>query len=260
LSIVFSFSARAHGARIPVLGALGLSLSLLLAACGSSAPPAPPANQGAIVNEPTPDHVVLSNQLGQHVTLAGLRGKVVVLAPFLSLCQDECPLITAAFIGLQRDLQAAGLAHKVVFVEATVDPGRDSVARLAAYQKEFGANWDLWTGSAASVASFWKPFGVTYQIVPEAQPPHLDWYTGQPLTYDVDHTDGYILIDPQGRERFVDINAPNVGGKLDKKLTSLLNAGGLVHLHHPGANYWTLSEALASISWLLGTNVPAAGS
>jgi cytochrome oxidase Cu insertion factor (SCO1/SenC/PrrC family) len=258
---VFSFSASSHRTRASALGVtLGLALAVLLAACGSSAPPAPPANQGAIVNEHTPANLVLTNQQGQKVTLAGLRGKVVVLAPFLSLCQDECPLITAAFIGLQRDLRAAGLADKVVFVEATVDPGRDSVARLAAYQKEFGANWDLWTGSATNLASFWKAFGVTYQIVPEAQPPHLDWYTGQPLTYDVDHTDGYILIDAQGHERFVDINAPNVGGQLNPKLTKLLNAGGLVHLHHPGPNYWTVDEALASISWLLGTNVPPSGS
>jgi cytochrome oxidase Cu insertion factor (SCO1/SenC/PrrC family) len=266
---VFSFSPRPDRTRprtrtstrtLAVGGSLGLALAVLLAACGSSAPPAPSANQGAIVNQKTPANLALTNQQGQSVTLAGLHGKVVVLAPFLSLCQDECPLITAAFIGLQRDLRAAGLSHKVVFVEATVDPGRDSVARLAAYQKEFGATWDLWTGSATNLASFWKAFGVTYQIVPEAQPPHLDWYTGQPLTYDVNHTDGYILIDAQGRERFVDINAPNVGNKIGKKLTALLNAGGLVHLHHPGPNYWTVDEALASISWLLGTNVPAAGS
>jgi cytochrome oxidase Cu insertion factor (SCO1/SenC/PrrC family) len=258
---VFSLSPRMHRTRASVLGVtFSLALGLVLAACGSSAPPAPSANQGAIVNVRTPDHVVLTNQQGQSVTLAGLRGKVVVLAPFLSLCQDECPLITAAFIGLQRDLRAAGLADKVVFVEATVDPGRDSVARLAAYQKEFGATWDLWTGSATNLASFWKAFGVTYQVVPEAQPPHLDWYTGQPLTYDVNHTDGYILIDTQGRERFVDINAPNVGHKIDKKLTALLNAGGLAHLHHPAPNYWTVDDALASISWLLGTSVPPAGS
>jgi cytochrome oxidase Cu insertion factor (SCO1/SenC/PrrC family) len=258
---VFSLSRRSHRTRASILGVtLSLALSLVLAACGSSAPPPPPANQGAIVNGPTPDHVVLTNQQGQSVTLAGLRGKVVVLAPFLSLCQDECPLITAAFIGLQRDLRAAGLADKVVFVEATVDPGRDSIARLAAYQKEFGANWDLWTGSATNVARFWKPFGVSYQVVPEAQPPHLDWYTGQPLAYDVDHTDGYILIDAKGHERFVDINAPNLGGTINKKLTALLNAGGLSNLHHPGPTNWTVDNALASISWLLGTNVPPAAS
>ena len=129
------------------------------------------------------------------MTLAGLRGKVVVLAPFLSLCQDECPLVTGAFIALQRDVRAAGLANKVVFLEATVDPGRDTVARLAAYQKEFGADWDLWTGTPAPSPPSGSPSASTYQIVPEEQPAKTDWYTGQPLTYDVDHTDGYILID-----------------------------------------------------------------
>jgi cytochrome oxidase Cu insertion factor (SCO1/SenC/PrrC family) len=230
---------------------------VLLAACGSSAPAAPPPSQGLILDRPTPQTVPLVDQHGQAVSLAGLRGKVVVLAPFLSLCQDECPLVTGAFISLQRDLSAAGLAHRVVFVEATVDPGRDTVARLAAYEKEFGADWDLWTGTPANIAAFWKPFGVEYQIVPEAPPAKIDWYTGQPLTYDVEHTDGYILIDPSGRERFVDASAPNQKGALNAKLRGLLNNGGLHELQNPQAPDWTTADALASISWLLGTNVPA---
>jgi protein SCO1/2 len=203
--------------------------------------------------------VQLQNQQGQAVSLASLHGKVVVLAPFLSLCQDECPLITAAFITLQRDVRAAGLTGRVAFVEATVDPGRDSVARLAAYQKEFGADWDLWTGTPAQIAAFWKPLGVSYQVVQEEQPPKLDWWTGQPLTYDVDHTDGYIVIDAAGRERFVDASAPNIPG-LSTKLKSLLNVGGLHDLAHPLPTNWTISDALGSISWVLGTTIPASGS
>jgi protein SCO1 len=233
---------------------------VLLAACGSSAPGAPPPSQGLVLDRPTPQTVALVNQQGRAVSLAALRGKVVVLAPFLSLCQDECPLVTGAFISLQRSLRAAGLAHRVVFVEATVDPGRDTVARLAAYEKEFGADWDLWTGTPANIAAFWKPFGVDYQIVPEEQPPKTDWYTGQPLTYDVDHTDGYILISPAGRERFVDAAAPDEKAALDPKLRGLLDAGGLHNLQHPEAPDWTTTDALASVSWLLGTSVPASGS
>jgi len=213
-----------------------------------------------VLDRPTPQHVPLVDQHGRAVSLAALRGKVVVLAPFLSLCQDECPLVTGAFISLQRDLRAAGQAPRVVFVEATVDPGRDTVTRLAAYQREFGADWDLWTGTPANVAAFWKLFGVEYQIVPEDQPPHLDWLTGTPLTYDVDHTDGYILIGTDGRERFVDATAPNLGGRLDHKLTSLLNDGGVHNLEHPQQPNWTVADALASISWALGTDVPASGS
>lgn len=233
---------------------------MLLAACGSSAPGAPSPNEGLVLNQPTPQTVALVNQQGHAVTLAGLRGKVVVLAPFLSLCQDECPLITGAFITLQRDLRAAGLADRVVFVEATVDPGRDSVARLAAYQKEFGADWDLWTGTPSDIAAFWKPFGVDYQIVSEEQPPKTDWWTGQPLTYDVDHTDGYILINQSGRERFVNASAPNEKGALSAKLRGLLNDGGLHDLQNPQGPNWTTADALGAIGWLLGTSIPVPSS
>ncbi len=182
------------------------------------------------------------------------------MAPFLSLCQDECPLVTGAFIALQRDVRAAGLGSKVVFMEITVDPGRDTPARLAAYSKEFGADWVLATGTPGNLKALWKFLGVSVQIVPEEQPAKIDWYTGTPLAYDVDHTDGYILVGTDGRERFVDATAPNLGGQLDPKLTSLLDDGGVHDLHHPQQPNWTIADALASISWILGTNVPASGS
>ena len=237
--------------------AFALALGVLLAACGADAPAAPPPNQGLILNRPTPQSVPFVNQSGRPVSLAAERGHVVVLAPFLSLCQDECPLVTGAFIQLQRDVRAAGLAKRVVFVEATVDPGRDTVARLAAYQREFGADWQLWTATPANVAAFWKPFGVSYQMVAEDQPPKTDWLTGQPLTYDVVHTDGYILIDPHGRERFVNASAPDLP-TLNHKLTSLLNGGGVRDMRSPQPTSWTVAEARASLSWVLGTNVPSA--
>ena len=213
-----------------------------------------------MLDRPTPQQAALVNQHGNSVSLAALHGRVVVLAPFLSLCQDECPLITGAFLALQRDVSAARLADKVVFVEATVDPARDSVARLAAYQREFGADWQLWTGSPAAVAAFWKPFGVSFMRIPEEQPPKTDWWTGQPLTYDVAHTDGYILIGSDGRERFVDASAPDMAGRLGHKLTSLLDDGGVHDLRHPGAPAWTVDDALASISWLVGKPVSASAS
>ena len=81
------------------------------------------------------------------------------MAPFLSLCQDECPLVTGAFIALQRDVRSAGLGNRVVFMEVSVDPGRDTPARLAAYSKEFGADWVLLTGTPADLHALWKFFG-----------------------------------------------------------------------------------------------------
>ena len=207
-------------------------------------------------DRPIPD-IPLISSAGTATSLSAYRGKYIVLAPFLSLCQDECPLVTGAFIALQRDVKAAGLGAKVVFMEITVDPGRDTPARLAAYSTQFGADWPLLTGTPANLAGLWKFFGVDAQIVPEDQPAKIDWYTGTPLTYDVNHTDGYILVGPDGRERFSDSNAPNLHGQLDHALTGLLNAGGLHNLNHQASPNWTLSDALNSISWLVGQNIPA---
>ena len=177
------------------------------------------------------------------------------MAPFLTLCQDECPLVTGAFIALQRDVEAAGLGHKVVFMEITVDPGRDSPARLVAYSKEFGADWPLLTGTPTNLDALWKYLGVSVQIVPEAQPAKIDWYTGKPLTYDVDHTDGYFLIDAEGHERFSRLESAQSARATESTLTGLLNAGGLQNLDDQANPNWTLSDALASISWLVGQNI-----
>ena len=234
-----------------------LCVSPVLAACGSSGgdPPPPPVSQGIVLDRPIPDTPLISSA-GTATSLSAYRGRYIVLAPFLSLCQDECPLVTGAFIALQRDVKAAGLGAKVVFMEITVDPGRGTPSRLAAYSTRFGADWPLLTGTPAHLAALWKFFGVYSQIVPEDQPAKIDWYSGKPLTYDVNHTDGYILIGPDGRERFSDSDAPNLHGQLDRALTGLLNAGGLHNLNHQANPNWTLSDALNSISWLVGQNIP----
>jgi protein SCO1 len=236
-----------------------VGLGSLLAACGKSDPPTPSASQGIVQNRAMPNiRLVLSS--GAPTSLRDYRGKDIVLAPFLSLCQDECPLVTGAFIALQRDVRAAGLGSKVVFMEITVDPGRDRPARLAAYSKEFGADWVLATGTPSSLDALWKFLGVSVLIVPEEQPAKIDWYTGTPLTYDVDHTDGYFLIDASGHERFSDSNPPNLHGQLDEKLKGLLNAGGIKNLDDQTAPNWSLTEALSSLSWLLGRTIPSVAS
>ncbi len=205
-------------------------------------------------------YVPLISSSGTPTSLGDYHGKDVVLAPFLSLCQDECPLVTGAFIALQRDIRAAGLGNNVVFMEITVDPGRDTPARLAAYSKEFGADWVLATGSPANLNSLWKFLGVSVHIVPEEQPATVDWYAGTALTYDVDDTDGYFLIDDSGHERFSDSNPPNLHGQLNRKLKGLLNAGGIRNLNDQSSPNWTLSQALSSLSWLVGRTIPSVAS
>ncbi len=239
-----------------VLAAL-LCVSPVLMACGGpGAPAAPPASEGIVQDRAIPDTALISSS-GTSMSLADYRGKDIVMAPFLTLCQDECPLITGSFIALKKDVDAAGLGKKVVFMEITVDPGRDTPDRLAAYSKEFGADWPLLTGTPANLEALWRFLGVSVQKVPEEQPPKTDWYTGKPLTYDVNHTDGYFLINASGHEVFSNTGAPNLHGQLDQKLTSLLDDGGLENLHAQKSPNWTLAQALASVSWLVGRTIPS---
>lgn len=230
----------------------------MLAACSGS-PAAPAASMGIVEDRPVPTTPLLTDQ-GKPTTLAAYRGKYVVMAPFLSLCQDECPLITGAYQALQRDVRAAGLGDKVVFLEVSVDPWRDSPARLRAYAARYGADWPMLTGTYADLKAFWKHFGVYFAKVPEDSPPKTDWWTGKPLTFDVDHTDGFILIDPAGHERFVTVEPPNLHGKLSPGLRKLLNAGGLKNLYAQSPNSWTLPQALAALSWLVGQTIPSTSS
>jgi protein SCO1/2 len=250
-------ATRARGGRIvaawsvAVLGAAGL------AGCGSSRPAAPSPNLGAVlpIGHPVPA-TPLVNQYDQPITLQSFRGKYVVLAEFLTLCQEECPLTTGALQTMQRSVQQAGLGSKVAFMEATVDPGRDTPARLRAYQTEFGANWTLLTGTSANVTGLWKHFGIFYQKVPEGKPPAIDWWTHQPLTYDVDHSNGFILVDPEGNERFVTQDIPELHGQLPANLRTLLDGQGISDLNN-GTGY-TIPQALDALSWLVGRRIPLA--
>ncbi len=81
----------------------------------------------------------LEDQSGRVRTLRGLRGRTVVLAPLLTMCQETCPMTTE---NLHRAAQAVAGdrgAGRVVFLEVTVDPQRDTVRRLHAYAKLYGA-------------------------------------------------------------------------------------------------------------------------
>ncbi len=240
--------------------ALALAGALTASACGgpsSASPSAPPQSFGIVQDRPVPD-VPLVDQSGRPTSLAAFRGKDVVLANFLSLCQDECPMITGAFIAMQRDVQAAGLGNSVAFVEVSVDPGRDTPARLAAYSQQFGATWPLLTGTPTDLSKLWSFFGVSYQQVPEDQPPKLDWWTHQPLTYDVTHTDGFILLDAKGNERFITVSPPDLHGQLGSSLKGLLNDGGVRNLEHQQSPSWTEPQALAALGWLVGRTIPQA--
>jgi protein SCO1/2 len=221
-------------------------------------PSAPPSSIGVVENRAVPAGVAglrFRDQRGRPVTLGQLKGRIVFLVPFLTSCQEECPITTGALLTMDRAIKVDGLTRMVAVVEVTVDPDRDSPARLAAYARLTGSKWPLLTGSTATVARLWHYFGVYYQRVAEGSPPGTDWQTGRPYTYDVDHSDGFVLLDARLHERFFAGGMAKVGS-VPARLRHLLDGEGEDNLQHPGGGSWTVSEGLDAIGWVLGRAVP----
>jgi cytochrome oxidase Cu insertion factor (SCO1/SenC/PrrC family) len=239
-----AFVAGVVAAALLAGGGIGVAAALLSGKNHSSA-----HAFGYHENRPVPP-VRLTDQDGRSVSLASFRGKVVVLSPFLSLCSEVCPLTTGVFERLQRQVAAHGLGKRVVFTEITVDPWRDSPARLRAFARMTHVRFPLLTGSKNEIARVWRFFGVGYRRVPQGKPPAIDWWTHKPLTFDVEHTDGVFFIDTRGTERLFMIGMP-AAGKLPTDLKSLLSETGLQNLRHP-MGPWTPAQARADLEFLLG--------
>jgi protein SCO1 len=219
--------------------------------------PAPLTVTGTELDRPVAD-VSLTDQAGRPFALSQLGGKVVVIYPFLTDCHELCPLTTAAFIQMRQAIADAGLSDRVALLEVTVDPERDTPARLTAYARLASADWTMVTGSADNIAAFWKFFGVTAEKTPVASPAPIDWYTNQPETYDVTHTPALIFLDARGHERIVVVGTAQIAATaMPSQLESMLNESGIQNLENPSAP-WTVQQALDNISILLGEpRIPA---
>ncbi len=247
------------------VAALLVTVVLAVGGCGgssggSSLPAQESApNYGTVIDQPVPlalGRLPMTNQRGETVSLDSFRGKTVMLVPFLTLCADICPFTTGILLQVEKALKADHAASKVEIVELSVDPHRDTVKRLAAYGKLTHAGWQLVRMSPADLARFQEFFKFTYIKVPEDDPPSIDWMTGKPLTYDIQHSDDYFVIDPKGTERIVEDAAPDYTGKLNPKLQRFLSAEGREHQKHPPQPDWTTADALAAIEHVAGVNLP----
>jgi protein SCO1/2 len=248
-----------------------LTLTLLLAGCGtktrsranttgeSAGGTAGPGTKIAIQVPASLRQLRLTDQYGRHLTLASFSGKTILLVPFLSLCQDVCPLTTGNLLQVHESLRTDGADSNVEIVELSVDPDRDTPQRLLAYQKLTHSAWELVTEPPSELRALAKFFGFSYQKVPEEKPPGIDWLTGEPLTYDVDHSDNYFVIDPNGVERIAQDAAPDFRGILNPKLYSFMNAVGRQHLLHAAQPAWTPADALKAISITTGQKLPLMG-
>jgi cytochrome c biogenesis protein CcmG/thiol:disulfide interchange protein DsbE len=218
--------------------------------------PAPLAVGTALQKLRTVPDLHLTDEQGRPFSVDSWHGKWVVLAPDDTACNEVCPITTGALMQLSSEVRADDLSGRVVIAEVTVDPWHDSPARLRAYRQLTGLKFQQLTGTPAQIHRFWKYFGVYYKRVPEGKPPAIDWYTHKPETFNVEHSDNLIFLDPAGQERIVNEGMADVGNRLEPALRKLLSNVGLSNLKHPELP-WTPTQALEDLYWLMGKEVPA---
>jgi protein SCO1/2 len=93
------------------------------------------------------------------VTLSDYRGKVVLLAFGYTSCTEVCPVTLAVLASARKQLGAAGAELQVIYV--TVDPQRDSAARLRAYLANFDSSFVGATGSEEQLAAVRAAYGIS---------------------------------------------------------------------------------------------------
>jgi protein SCO1/2 len=106
--------------------------------------------------------VTLVDRDGTPVSLASvLKGNQPILLNFIfTSCTTICPVMTATFAAVQRNLGANG--QHPLLVSVSIDPEHDTPERLAEYAERQGARapWHFLTGNSASIVRVQKAFDV----------------------------------------------------------------------------------------------------
>jgi protein SCO1/2 len=139
---------------------------------GAMRPPAPPAD------------FALRDQNGDLVQLSKLRGKVVVLTPLDTHCQDTCPLTAQQVRGALDDL-SDDQRNGVRGLALSVDPANDTAdsARRFLVERRVSGYLDFLLGPQSELQPVWRDYGFA------------------PQTKEQEHNSYVVLIDKRGRQR-----------------------------------------------------------
>jgi protein SCO1/2 len=138
--------------------------------------------------QPAPEFALQGSD-GAGLSLARFKGKLVLLVFGFTSCPEVCPTTLATLAEARKALGTAAADVQVVYV--TVDPERDSVARIRQYLAAFDASFIGGTEAPPKLAEMRKRYGVVAQKIPEPQS----------NAYGMNHSTSVYLIDRAGRLR-----------------------------------------------------------
>jgi cytochrome oxidase Cu insertion factor (SCO1/SenC/PrrC family) len=131
----------------------------------------------------------LTDQHGRDVTLASLRGKVVLLTFLDPVCTSTCPLIAQEF--RQAGQLLGGDSRRVELVAIVANPVDYQLGYTQAFDRQEGLDgvpdWLYLTGSPAQLTQVWRGYGIAAQIEPAGSM--------------IGHSEVAYVIDQAGRTR-----------------------------------------------------------
>lgn len=139
------------------------------------------------IDEPAPPFTLV-DQEGRTVSLDDFRGRAVAMTFLYTHCTGICPLLLSTMVAAENMLAPEERA-RVRFLGLTVDPARDTSARLKTFMAERGLSaerWHLLTGATEQVARVVADYGVVVRPAPQG---------------DFVHNSVFVIIDGTGRER-----------------------------------------------------------
>ena len=167
-----------------------------------------PDIEGLLWPEPKilPPFTVVDHQ-NNIFTLADLHGKWSFLFFGYTHCPDICPITLAVMDRVHKQLDRA---QNVQTVFISVDPERDTPARLGQYVTFFNPEFVGLGGSVEQIANLTGQIGVPYFLNK----------TDASENYLVDHSASLFLIDPQGRLVAI-FSAPHDNGNITDRFNRI---------------------------------------
>lgn len=166
--------------------------------------------EGQTVYKSIPDFTFV-NQDSQLVTPATFEGKAYVADFFFTSCPTICPIMAQNMLELY---EAYADEPRLAFLSHTIDPARDTVAKLKHYATNLGVDdqrWHFVTGPKDSLYAIADEY---FNVVVE-DPTLPDGF---------DHSGRFVLIDPRGYIRsYCNGTQPNEVEAFKKDIENLLH-------------------------------------
>jgi cytochrome oxidase Cu insertion factor (SCO1/SenC/PrrC family) len=134
----------------------------------------------------------LADQNGAPVSLAGYRGRPVIVTFIDPLCRNYCPIEASRLDTVVRSLPAAS-RPVVVAVSVNVEGNAHRYLVQDIRKWRLGSTWRWGVGRPATLASVWRKYGIGVLVTRKK-------IAGVAVD-EVTHTEAAYVVDPKGFER-----------------------------------------------------------